>query len=84
MSEARADEKPVQVYDVVLWRYWPSLFPDYVEYIQANGSYAAVMLLMERCRVEKVGYAIARLVGHSRIDRWQRLYFPLSRGKVRK
>ena len=83
MSET-ADEKPIQTYDVALWRYWPSVFPDYVGYIQANGSYAAVMLLMERCRMEKVGYAMARLVGHPRIDRWQRLYFPLDRRRARR
>ena len=77
MSE-QGNERSMQVYDVALWYVWPSLFPDNVGYIESNGTYAAVMLFMERCRVEKVAYATARLVGHPRIDRWQRLYFPLT------
>ena len=76
MSE-KTHERSIQVYDVALWCTWPVLFPDHVGHIQASGSYAAVVSVMEQVGIEKVPYAAARQVGHPRIDRWSRLYIPL-------
>ncbi len=71
-------ERAIQVYDVALWCLWPVLFPDHVGHIQASGSYAAVMCVMEQVGIEKVAYAAARQVGHPRIDRWSKVYIPLA------
>jgi len=76
MSE-KTHERAIQVYDVALWCTWPVLFPDHVGHIQASGSYAAVVSVMEQVGIEKVAYAAVRQVGHPRIDRWSRLYIPL-------
>ena len=77
--------RPVHTYDVALWLSWPLLFPEYVGCVEASGSYAAVLSLMETCGVEKVAHAAARLVRHAHIDRWDHLYIPLaSSQKVRK
>ena len=76
MSE-KTHERAIQVYDVALWCTWPVLFPDHVGHIQASGSYAAVVCVMEQVGMEKVAYAAARQVGRTRIDRWSRLYIPL-------
>jgi hypothetical protein len=76
MSE-KTHERAIQVYEVALWCTWPVLFPDHVAHIQASGSYAAVVSVMEQVGIEKVAYAAARQVGHPRIDRWSRLYIPL-------
>ncbi|MFL5626623.1 MAG: hypothetical protein ACJ788_13635 [Ktedonobacteraceae bacterium] len=84
MSEER-HTRPMQTYDVALWLSWPSLFPAHVGCVEASGSYAAVVSLMETCGVEKVAYAAARLVTHAHIDRWQLLYIPLAfRQKTRR
>ena len=77
MSE-KTHERSIQVYDVALWHSWPVLFPDHVGHIQASGSYAAVMCVMEQVGIEKVAYAAARQVGHPRIDRWSKVYIPLA------
>ncbi len=74
-------ERAMQTYDVALWCTLLSLFPDYVGVIQASGTYAAVVSLMEVERVEKVAYAAARKVGHPRIDRWSKVYIPLTAEK---
>jgi hypothetical protein len=71
-------ERSKQVYDVALWCSWPVLFPEYVGCIQASGSYAAVVFAMEQVGIEKVAYAAARQVGHPRIDRWSKVYIPLT------
>ncbi len=71
MSE-KTNERSRQVYDVALWCSWPVLFPEYVGHIQASGSYAAVV-----CVMEQVGIA-ARQAGHPRIDRWSKVYIPLT------
>src|SRR2546421_11221321 len=76
-----ASERARQTYDVALWCTLPSLFPDHVGYIQASGSYAAVVCAMEQVGIEKVAYAAARQVGRTRIDRWSKLYIPLTVGK---
>ncbi len=80
MSE-ETRERAMQTYDVALWCTLLSLFPDYVGVIQASGTYAAVVSLMEVERVEKVAYAAARKVGHPRIDRWSKVYIPLTAEK---
>ncbi len=77
MSE-QGIERSMQTYDVALWCSWPSLFPDHVGNIQAYGTYSALVLLMEAVKVEKVAYAAARQFGHSRIDRWSKVYIPLA------
>ena len=74
-------ERVMQAYDVALWCTWPLLFPDYIGSVQASGTYAAVVSLMEIERVEKVAYAAARRVGHPRIDRWSKVYIPLTAEK---
>ena len=71
-------ERSTQVYDVALWCSWPLLFPDHVGRIQASGSYAAVVNAMEQVGIEKVAYAGARQIGHPRIDRWSKVYIPLT------
>lgn len=80
MSE-QDKERSIQTYDVALWCSWPSLFPDHVGSIEASGTYAALMFLMETVKVEKVAYAAARQVGHPRIDRWSKVYIPLDAKK---
>ncbi len=74
-------ERSMQVYDVALWCSWPSLFPHYVGCIEATGSYAALVYFMEMVRVEKAAYAAVRQIGHSRIDRWSKVYMPLEAKK---
>jgi hypothetical protein len=74
-------ERPMQIYDVALWCLWPVLFPDHVGRIQASGTYAAVVYVMEQVGIEKVAYAAARQVEHPRIDRWSRVYIPLTAEK---
>ena len=77
MSE-QTNERTTQVFDVALWCTWPLLFPDYVGHIQARGSYAAVVSVMEQVGIEKVAYAAARQVGYPRLDRWSKVYIPLN------
>ena len=74
-------ERAMQTYDVALWCTLLSLFLNYVGIIQASGTYTAVVSLMEVERVEKVAYAAARQVGHPRIDRWSKVYIPLTAEK---
>jgi hypothetical protein len=83
MSE-QDKERSMQTYDVAFWYVWPSLFPEYVGHIEATGSYAALVYFMEMVRVEKVAYAAVRQVGHPRIDRWSKVYMPLSVEKRRR
>ncbi len=35
-------------YDVALWRWWPSLFPDWCEVVEAPSPFAAVEAVMQR------------------------------------
>jgi hypothetical protein len=76
-------ERSIQVNDVALWCSWPVMFPEYVGRIQASGSNTAVVCVMEQVGIEKVAYAAARQAGLPRNDRWQKLYMPLERKKVR-
>jgi hypothetical protein len=77
MSE-ETSERAMQIYDVALWCSWPVLFPEYVGHIQASGSYAAVVCVMEQVEMEKVAYATARQVEYPRIDRWSKVYIPFT------
>jgi hypothetical protein len=49
----------MRCYDVALWRYWPSLFPGYVGYVQASSAFAAVEAMMRLHNLWRVGYAAA-------------------------
>lgn len=69
--------RATQTYDVALWRWWPSLFPEYVGHIEATGSFAALVYFMEELRIEKAAYAAVRQVGHAHIDRRSKVYLPL-------
>jgi hypothetical protein len=46
-------------YDVALWRWWPSLFPDWCEMIDAPGAFAAVEVVMWRHGCMTVQHAAA-------------------------
>jgi hypothetical protein len=38
----------MQRYDVAVWRWWPSLFPEWCELVEAASAFAAVEALMRR------------------------------------
>lgn len=57
-------------YEVVLWRLWPSLFPDYIDVVHAPGSRQAVLSLMELQGVERVAKAAVQSPGGI-IERWR-------------
>lgn len=80
MSEG-TQERAKQLYDVALWCTWPSLFPDYVGLIEAYGTYSAKVFLMEALGIEKAAHLAVRQVGHPRIDRWSKVYMPLTTEK---
>ena len=78
------NERSIHTFDVALWCSWPVLFPDHIGCIQASGTYAAVVDAMEQVGIEKVAYAAARQVGYPRIDRWSKVYIPLTVEKRRR
>jgi hypothetical protein len=47
-------------YDVAVWRWWPSLFPQWCEVVEAKNAFAAVEAVMRRLRLTAVLYAAAR------------------------
>jgi hypothetical protein len=49
-------------YDVVLWRWWPRVFADVVEEIEAQSPLVAVLRLMEQHNIRVVAYATARVL----------------------
>ncbi|HEY4388124.1 MAG TPA: hypothetical protein VGN34_27060 [Ktedonobacteraceae bacterium] len=51
-----------QQYDVAIWRYWPSTFPDQTAYIWAPDPLSAIVLLMQGYGLRKVAHATACLV----------------------
>ncbi len=57
------------IFDVALWRYWPSLMPDCCDYIEAATSFAAVEFLMQRCRMPYAARVSARAIDGSLIYR---------------
>jgi hypothetical protein len=48
-----------EVFDVALWRWWPSLFPEYTACVVAPNAFAAVEYLMRVYRVRWVARAAA-------------------------
>jgi len=48
-----------EVFDVALWRWWPSLFPEYMAFVVAPDAFAAVVCLMRVHRVRWVARAAA-------------------------
>jgi hypothetical protein len=75
------NRRVTQLYDVALWCSWPSLFPDYVGLVEAYGTYSAKVFFMEAVGIEKAAYVAVRQVGHPRIDRWNKVYMPLTAEK---
>jgi len=53
------------VFDVALWRWWPSLFPVYTAYIVAPNAFSAVAFLMRIHGVKWVARAAADAVDGS-------------------
>jgi hypothetical protein len=54
-----------KVFDVALWRWWPSLFPAYTAYVAAPNAFTAVAFLMRIHRVQRVARAAADAVDDS-------------------
>jgi hypothetical protein len=50
-----------QVFDVVLWLVWPSLFPEYVTLVSAPCAFAAVVSAMRSCGAYSVAHAAASM-----------------------
>ena len=46
-------------YDVAVWRWWPSLFPEWCELIEAPGAFAAVETVMRQHNCMTVRHAAA-------------------------
>jgi hypothetical protein len=46
-------------YDVALWRWWPSLFPEWCELVEARNVFAAVEAVMRRHVRWMAGWSIA-------------------------
>ena len=57
------------IYDVALWLFWPSLFPEYIAIIESSDPLSAVLVLMESCEVSRVSLAAVRLPDGS-LRRW--------------
>ncbi len=53
------------VFDVALWRWWPSLFPAYTAYVAAPNAFSAVAFLMRVHGVQRVARAAADAVDGS-------------------
>ena len=49
----------MQRYDVALWRWWPSLFPEWCEVVMAPSAFAAVEAVMRRHSCLTVQHAAA-------------------------
>jgi hypothetical protein len=47
-------------YDVAVWRWWPSLFPEWCEAVEAPSAFAAVEAVMRRHGCMMVQHAAAR------------------------
>ncbi len=67
----------MQRYDVALWRFWPSTFPDYTDYMQAEDALSAVIALMHLHHLEEVAHAAARIAGCPDVERWDYVFVPL-------
>ena len=53
------------MFDVALWRWWPSLFPAYTAYVVAPNAFSAVAFLMRIHGVQRVARAAADAVDGS-------------------
>jgi hypothetical protein len=53
-------ERTIHTYDVALWVVFPSLFPEYVDLIEAPHAYIVVQLLMACHGLRWVAYAGVR------------------------
>jgi hypothetical protein len=49
----------MQRYDVALWLVWPSLFPDVVDWVEAENAFAAVVAMMQVSGVSGVARGAA-------------------------
>ncbi len=58
-----------KVFDVALWRWWPSLFPEYTAFVIAPDAFAAVECLMRVYRVRWVARAAAATLDGSLVYR---------------
>jgi hypothetical protein len=58
-----------EVFDVALWRWWPSLFPEYTACVVAPNAFAAVERLMRVYRVRWVARAVAMTLDGSLVYR---------------
>jgi len=63
------------VFDVALWLFWPSLFPEYIAVIEAPDPLSAVWLLMERCQLVYVSRAAVKSPDGS-LRRWRYVHCP--------
>ena len=54
-----------RVFDVALWRWWPSLFPEYTASVAAPNAFTAVAFLMRVHVVQRVARAAADAVDGS-------------------
>ena len=54
-----------RVFEVALWRWWPSLFPEYMASVAAPNAFAAVTFLMRIHGVQRVARAAADAVDGS-------------------
>ena len=68
----------MKTYDVALWRRVPSLFPDHVEYIDAEGPFLAILQVMSMYRLRRVAAAAARETSVLTIHRYDGLSFSLA------
>jgi hypothetical protein len=57
------------VYDVALWRYWPTGAFPVTELVSADSALLAALSLMESCKLKHVAYAAVRLPDAT-IQRW--------------
>ena len=57
------------VYDVALWRYWPTGAFPVTELVPADSALVAALSLMHSCKLKHVAYAAVRLPDAT-IQRW--------------
>jgi hypothetical protein len=70
----------MHTYDVALWVVFPSLFPEYVDLMEASHAYTAVQLLMARYGLRWVARAGVRSVSGVP-QRWERVWLETEKEK---
>ena len=70
----------LQRFEVALWRYWPSLMPEYIGYVDASHAFAAVECLMRVYRLAYAAHGTARALDGSIIYRGFRMDVLVSTG----